>query len=145
MTAATHIVAPRTTAGATLVPTGGYEATSSPLHIDFAIRLVTDDMAPAYRKGDTVFLRHVAPGAKNNLGDDYLMAKGPRSEFLAPTALTVCLVELQGKTRTHWRAAKLNPRRVRRLSRALWQPAYVVVGLYRTSKASIAARVYGST
>jgi hypothetical protein len=89
MTAATHIAAPRTTAGATLTPTGGYVDTGSSLHIDLAIRLVTDDLAPAYRKGDTVFLRHVAPGETIRFGDNYLLAKGPRSTFLAPDALTV--------------------------------------------------------
>jgi hypothetical protein len=94
-------------------------------------------MAPAYRTGDTLFLRHMHEGERVTFGEDYILAETGR-DSRSPKALPCILLTVTGRTASYWLGVKLNPRKVRRLAQSKWQPAYIVVGCYRTRNPIIA-------
>ena len=124
-----------TTAGATLEPTGRPLYSPDPLAPDFGVHLCGDDMAPAYRRGDTLLVRALREGEQVTARADYLFAQ--RDRTLAGNT-PVLLGHLARITKTLWVCEQHNAKG-RRLSRGEWPTVYVVVGLYRTSNAALAS------
>jgi hypothetical protein len=123
-----------TTAGATLEPTGQPLCSPDPLAPDFGVHLVVDQMAPAYRRGDTVLVRALRKGEEVTADADYLFAQ--RDHTIAGNT-PVLLCRLTRITKTLWICERHNAKGVR-LSRAEWPVVYVVVGNYCTSNDALA-------
>lgn len=142
MLTATNTIGADTTAGATLYPTGKALYSPEPLAPDFGVHLCSDDMAPAYRKGDTLLVRHRRKGEPITDDADYLFA----ATIDPVPGGRVTLVRLIGRTATYWLCRRHNMRtkdgRLRsfKLPRREWTTAYVVVGKYRTSNPALAGR-----
>ena len=103
----------------------------SALPHEFGIKVVVNTMDPVYRLGDTVTC---VACSSFKAGDDYLIAAKPSGR--APRGGNVSrpimrLLRIDRVTATHLYARQYNPEKVRRLSRAKWQPAARVTGVWR--------------
>jgi hypothetical protein len=94
-------------------------------------------MAPAYRKGDTLLVRHSREGEGVTVGDDYLFSQRGKAGQSGGTPVT--LANLTKVTGTHWICERYNSKGSR-LPRREWPIVYVVVGLYRTSNRVLARK-----
>jgi hypothetical protein len=70
-----NITPASTTVGPTLESTGQRLYSPDPLAPDFGVLLCNDDMAPAYRKGDTLLVRQRHDGETVEVGAEYLFSQ----------------------------------------------------------------------
>ena len=103
----------------------------SALPREFGIKVIADTMDPVYRLDDTITC---VACSSFKAGGDYLIAAKPSG--CPPGGGNVSrpimrLVRVDRVTPTHLYARQYNPAKVRRLSRAKWQPAARVTCVWR--------------
>lgn len=86
----------------------------------FGIFTVTEEMSPAYERGDRPL---VNPSKPVREGDDVLILTGEVGKGGTPRA---ALRRLVGITPTHWRAKQYNPPKIEKFDRKEWPLAYRV-------------------
>lgn len=86
----------------------------------FGIFTVTEEMSPAYERGDRPL---VNPSKPVREGDDVLILTGPVGKGDTPRAALRRLVSI---TPTHWRAKQWNPPRIEKFDRKEWPIAFRV-------------------
>ena len=100
----------------------------SALPREFGIRVVVETMSPRYEIGDVAFCM---PCRSTTAGKDYIIAARPGrrpSPGVEVSKPILRLVRVDRVTTTLLYARQYNPAKVRRLSRAKWQVAYLVTG-----------------
>lgn len=112
----------------------------STLPAQFGIKVGTDIMEPVYSQGDLLLC---TPCSSLSNGRDFIIASKAPGQLPPGSEVrqaVMRIARIERLTERHLFVREFNPARVRRLSRAKWQPAARITGCYHAGYERWASR-----